>query len=243
MWRWLGGLASPAHICQILFRTHQWWENTSKNEDLNHLWMFLNWNCEMPNFVQNKPHWHHITSMIWSSVKKIAFSGEMGPKRRFEVPYASELMWMFWWTGSVKKPALPTRSIVMTVLTIGWLFLKSRKHLSAKCQKDLAANIQTWPLLVNKPATIKAGRKFDSYEQYLAHFMYCVPRLGWAFRPLQSASHARIPSMKSGCFSSNLSNACPQALLHSLECALLAPRARWRLATVLRRLVQVHHSD
>ena len=131
-------------------------------------------------------------------------------------------MWMFWWSGIVKKPALRTR-----LITIDWLFMKSRKHLSAKCQKDLAANIQTWPLLVHKPATIKAGRKFDSYEQYLAHFMYCVPRLGWALRPLQSASHARIPSMKSGCFSSNLSNACPQAL-HSLEA-----RAQWRLAAVL----------
>lgn len=85
-------------------------------------------------------------------------------------------------------------------------------------KKDLAANIQTCPLRVHKPATIKAGRNFGFYEQDLVHFMYCVPRLGWALRPLQSASHARIPSMKSGCFSSNLSNACPQALLlHSLE--------------------------
>ena len=103
----------------------------------------------------------------------------------------------------------------MTVLTIDWLFVKSRKHLSAKCLKrDLAANIQTCPLLVHKPATIKAGRNFGFYEQVLVHFMYCVPRLGWALRPLQSASHARIPSMKSGCFSSNLSNACPQICNH-----------------------------
>ena len=106
----------------------------------------------------------------------------------------------------------------MTVLTIDWLFVKSRKHLSAKCLKrDLAANIQTCPLLAHKLATIKTGRNFGFYEQVLVHFMYCVPRLGWALRPLQSASHARIPSMKSGCFSSNLSNACPQALLYSLE--------------------------
>ena len=44
-------------------------------------------------------------------------------------------MRMFWWTGIVKKPGLPTRSIVLTVLTIDWLFIKSRKHLSAKCLK------------------------------------------------------------------------------------------------------------
>ena len=55
-------------------------ENISKNEDLNHLWTFLNWNCEMPNFVQNKPHWHHITSMIWSSVKKNSFLWRNGSK-------------------------------------------------------------------------------------------------------------------------------------------------------------------
>ena len=42
--------------------------------------MFLNWNCEMPNFVQNKPHWHHITSMIWSSVKKNSFLWRNGSK-------------------------------------------------------------------------------------------------------------------------------------------------------------------
>ena len=123
----------------------------------------------------------------------------------------------------------------MTVLTIDWLFVKSRKHLSA--------NVQTCPLLVHKPATIKAGRNFGFYEQDLVHFMYCVPRLGWALRPLQSASHARIPSMKSGCFSSNLSNACPQALLHSLEAR--APSATRAVAASrgTRRLVQVHHSD
>ena len=44
-------------------------------------------------------------------------------------------MWMFWWTGIVKNPALPTCWIVMTVLTKDWLFMKSRKHLSSKCLK------------------------------------------------------------------------------------------------------------
>ena len=99
------------------------------------------------------------------------------------------------------------------------------------------------PLLVHKPANIKVGRNFGFYEQDLVHFMHCVPRLGWALRPLQSASHARIPSMKSGCFSSNLSNACPQALLHSLEAR--APSATRAVAASrgTRRLVQVHHSD
>ena len=44
-------------------------------------------------------------------------------------------MWMFWWTGIVKNPALPICWIVMTVLTKYWLFMKSRKHLSSKCLK------------------------------------------------------------------------------------------------------------
>ena len=56
------------------------WKIVQKNEDLNHLWTFLNWNCEMPNFVQNKSPWHRITSMIWSSVKKKSFLWRNGSK-------------------------------------------------------------------------------------------------------------------------------------------------------------------
>ena len=56
------------------------WKIVQKNEDLNHLWTFLNWNCEMPNFVQNKSPWHRITSMIWLSVKKKSFLWRNGSK-------------------------------------------------------------------------------------------------------------------------------------------------------------------
>jgi len=50
--------------CQILFRTHQWWENSSKNEDLNHLWMFLElWNAKFCS-KQISLASHHINDII-----------------------------------------------------------------------------------------------------------------------------------------------------------------------------------
>ena len=71
--------------CQILFRTHQWWKNSSKNEDLNHWWTFLNWNCEMSNFVQNKFPWHRI-----SKTEKLSLEKRVQSEDLRHLPFASK---------------------------------------------------------------------------------------------------------------------------------------------------------
>jgi len=124
--------------------------------------------------------------------------------------------------GPAAQPRRVTLALMNKIWSIwctvchGWAGLSDPSRLGLSMKSGyFSSNLSNacWQAL----HTIKAGRNLAFFEQDLVNFMYCVPRLGWALRPLQYASHARIPSTKSGCFSSNLSNVCLQALLHSIQ--------------------------